>query len=302
MRPQVAPTKGEHGNVSPAAKLKRARILHASVRFAVQALFFMLMPALFSTGFMGAKYVCEQIYKRGAIELNPFVLTMLLLFAFTIVFGRFFCGYACAFGSLGDWLFTVSTFAQKRLRINVGAIINRPRVLHILQYIKYVVLIAILAACLTGTYGVVSSSDPWGLFASLKVANFTLNGYSIYAVVLLALIILAMLLVERAFCQFFCPMGALFALLPMLPVVPFTRDKANCIKGCSACVKACPAAIELSEATTKTGECFQCGKCADRCPKGNLTTAVRKFKGTSVVWVLAKSAILFAICYIWIGI
>ena len=42
----------------------------------------------------------EQIRAGKPIEQNAFLVMMIALCGFTILFGRFFCGYACAFGTL----------------------------------------------------------------------------------------------------------------------------------------------------------------------------------------------------------
>mgnify|MGYP000049024100 CR=1 FL=1 len=52
--------------------------------------------------FNGVKYIFTQLGQGEKIEMTAFVSALLLVCAFTIVFGRFFCGFACAFGSLGD--------------------------------------------------------------------------------------------------------------------------------------------------------------------------------------------------------
>ena len=62
---------------------------------------FIIYPALFSTAFTGIKLIVEQITQRASLPWNSFVQTLVVLLVFTIVFGRFFCGFACAFGTWG---------------------------------------------------------------------------------------------------------------------------------------------------------------------------------------------------------
>lgn len=106
-----------------------------------------------------------------------------------------------------------------------------------------------------------------------------------------------MCFVPRFFCRVLCPMGALFALMPVIPAFVPVKDKENCIKGCSLCKKNCPAALSLEESS---GECFQCGACMDVCPKGNVKIGLKKLRGTEIPTVLFKVALLFAICWPWI--
>lgn len=51
-------------------------------------------------------------------------------------------------------------------------------------------------------------------------------------------------------------------------------------KGCKACQMVCPASLELPSKeegdNAMSGECFACGKCAERCPRRN---AERPFPG-----------------------
>ena len=63
----------------------------------IRAVFFFIYPALFSTAFTGIKLIVEQITQRASLQWNSFVQTLVVLLVFTIVFGRFFCGFACAF-------------------------------------------------------------------------------------------------------------------------------------------------------------------------------------------------------------
>lgn len=264
-------------------------------RFGIQLLFFLTMPALFSTAFNGIKYIGEQIHLKEAIVWNPFIAILIVLLLFTMVFGRFFCGYACAFGSMGDWLFTCSSFLQKKIRKKVFKLSDKT--ITNLNYLKYIVLIGIVAACITGTYSYISKADPWEIFASFISGDFNVTGKH-FSLVILILILVGMCFVERFFCQFLCPMGAAFALIPELPLTIFNRKKEECIPGCSLCIKTCPASISLGESGSRHNDCFQCGKCSIKCPKENVRLGFRKLQGTEIWLVAGKTVILFAVSWI----
>ncbi|MDR0596346.1 MAG: 4Fe-4S binding protein [Clostridiales Family XIII bacterium] len=278
--------------------MKPKHSVNSIARVAVQIVFFVFFPAAFSVAFSGIRYVAEQIQRHEGISWNPFLFALVGLLAFTCVFGRFFCGYACAFGSLGDWLFAGSAFVQRRLRKKVFRLPDK--VIAALLYVKYAVLAAIVVACVAGVYASVSGADPWGVFALIRAGNFSLAGRE-WAVAALGVIAVGMLFVERFFCMFLCPMGAVFDLLPMLPATTFNRVPEKCAKGCSLCTRACPAALSLGEGYGRHGECFQCGKCAAKCPTGSMRIGLRRLKGTEAWLTAAKAAVLFALCYKAIG-
>ena len=75
--------------------------IHAYLRAAIQLVFFLFLPSAFTTAFSGIKSVLTQIGAGNPIAWSSFLTVLLALCAYTIVFGRFFCGYACAFGTLG---------------------------------------------------------------------------------------------------------------------------------------------------------------------------------------------------------
>ena len=65
----------------------------------------------------------------------------------------------------------------------------------------------------------------------------------------------------RFFCQFLCPMGAVFALLPVLPFARLHRQSDGCIPGCNACKQQCPVCLKLEETSLRSGECIACEAC-----------------------------------------
>ena len=140
-----------------------------------------------------------------------------------------------------------------------------------MQKIKYVILAAILLACATGTYGKFQGTSPWDVFSMLRAGRLPGASYKV-GVLLLVLIMIGMCTQERFFCQFFCPMGAVFAILPIVPGALLKRDRENCPQKCGACKKRCPAHLDIDGDTSRSGECICCHACQAICPKQNIHT------------------------------
>ena len=277
------PAAGKEKKPLTKAQLKkRQKRIHTWTRAGIQIVFFLLAPSLFTEAFNGIKSIFQTVSAGEMLEWSAFLRTMCILCIFTMLAGRFFCGYACAFGAVGDWIYALSDQIQTRLtrkRKKKTRLPDIPTELQRkLQYIKYVVLAVIVALCAFGAYGSLSGWSPWDVFSMLRAGNLRLAGYGL-GIVLLILIVLGMAWKERFFCQFLCPMGAVFALLPVLPWTSLRRDRENCLPRCSACEKQCPTAVALDVDTPRSGECIRCGKCVGTCPKGNIKTGVPHWKG-----------------------
>ena len=268
----------------------------------------------------------------GVIELTPFISILIILLAFTFLFGRFFCGYACAFGFLGDLLYSLSAFLQKKIHKRVWQIPDKPR--RILRYMKYLILAVILLLTFLQAYDRVSRFDPWQIFAGFLAGDFALKGKTAGFAVLV-LIAVGMCFVERFFCLFLCPMGAVFSMIPVLPASGLRRDPSHCAGKCHQCEKNCPAGyfrsfpreqipdgypgLDKGESVNAEpdgkvrdqgyGECIACMKCANGCPVGNAGcggfrsdsgTGTRKvhIRGNEWYILLLKAGILFVIVYL----
>lgn len=277
---------------------KREKRFHTWLRAGIQIVFFLLAPSLFTEAFNGVKSIFQTIAAGEMIAWSDFLTTMTILIVFTMLLGRFFCGYACAFGALGDWIYALSDFIQTKLTKKRKKKTRLPdipvKVQKRLQYIKYILLLFIVVMCAIGAYSSLSGWSPWDVFSMARSGNLRLGGY-IVGFVLLILIILGMAWQERFFCQYLCPMGAVFALLPVLPWTSLRRNKENCIKNCSACEKQCPVSVGLDVDASRTGECIRCGKCVGTCPKGNIKTGVPKWKGDEWWSVLLEAAALLVL-------
>ena len=89
-------------------------------------------------------------------------------------------------------------------------------------------------------------------------------------------------------------MGAIFTLLPIIPLSKIQRVENNCIKNCSTCKKNCPVHIKLGEDFINDGECIACEKCMNVCPKKNLTRQEQKLIKNDIILLIIKAALFFA--------
>ncbi len=240
-------------------------------RWCIQGMFFLLAPSSFATGFMGLKTLLMQInvmntHRGYDFEVMSFTVFLVLLLLLTVVLGRFFCGYVCSFGLLGDAVYAAGDALAKKLGIRRKPLPAKVELA--LRGIKYVVLVAICAAVLMGFYTAINNNSPWTVFG--KLANLSVSGVTAVGAVLLGLAVVGMLLKERFFCEFLCPLGALFSLMPTLPTGRMRRQRPKCRKNCAACKHACPVSIE-PKGRLLAGECIMCNGCADVCPQQNVT-------------------------------
>ena len=274
--------------------------IHVWVRAVIQLLYFLFIPSAYTAAFNGVKYIFTQMGAKTHLEVTSFVAALIVLCVYTIVFGRFFCGFACAFGSLGDAVRALYVFICKKLKKK--PITMKAAVVKKLQVVKYFVLAIIAVTCFTGVYSKAKGFSPWDVFSMLHARNFKLGGYTL-GVVLLVLIVIGMCFQERFFCRVLCPMGAVFSILPVLPFSNLRRDRSERIKGCRACTMKCPSDIELAPDTAPelSGDCFQCQKCIDTCPKGNIHTGILALKGNEI-WYTVLRAVILLILFKFVGL
>lgn len=248
-------------------RAKKAAVLRYG-RILVQIVFFIFAPALFSQAFGGMKEIFVSMGSGAVIQISVFVTKLIILCLLTVVFGRIFCGWACAFGAVGDWIFQIVQFVLKKLKIKPMKIPFR--LVPYLQKVKYVILVLVLVICFMQQNTFITKYSPWTPFSLWTAGNFKVAGLGI-AIAVLLLIFFGMAVHERFFCQFLCPMGAVFSMLPEIPFLALKRKKKECIPNCQACRMQCPVRIKLDENPAADGECIRCGRCTTICPKKNIT-------------------------------
>ena len=273
---------------------KRRQLLRAGI----QILFLVLAPALFTSAFTGLKQLFTAIGEGKPLERNGFVSVLVMLCLFTMLFGRFFCGFACPFGALGDLVYSLRTGLEKRLGKKLPRLPKK--LVGGLRKLPFVILTGIVLLCAMGVYGKLSGWSPWDVFSMLTTWKLRLDGY-LPGGALLALILVGMALEPRFFCRFLCPLGAVFRLLPIFPWAILKREPENCARGCSACTANCPVSHRLGS-EENAGACIRCDKCIGLCPKQNIEAAVGTRPGHRLLLNAGKAAILFLLAFLLNGV
>jgi len=179
----------------------------------------------------------------------------------TVVSGRTFCGWVCPLGTLGE----LSAKLGNRLGIKKTELPTKLD--YGLRYLKYAVLLIIITLTWrTGTL-VWRNYDPWMAYMHLSAGFSEMVEKPWAFVVLFGTVIAASLSIERFWCRYLCPLGALLAPLQKISPIKVKRSEEDCIH-CHLCTSACPVRL-APEATDKvtSAECLSCGRCVDKCPK-----------------------------------
>ena len=137
------------------------------IRAAIQLVFFIAVPALFSTAFAGVKSIFQAIAAGQPVTWNSFLDVTGALLLITVLFGRHFCGYVCAFGSLGDAMYELTLFIRQKVFHKKGRHGYPEKVVRCLQKVKYILLAFILLSILTGWYANLQGMSPWDVFSML---------------------------------------------------------------------------------------------------------------------------------------
>ena len=190
-----------------------------------------------------------------------------LLLFIGVLLGRVVCGFLCPFGWLQELLHKIPSkkFSTKKL--------------HILTYLKYVILllfVIVLPMTLVNEVGMgdpffckyicpagileggipLSLADP-GIRASLG-ALFTWKSCILLGVVVLSVFF------YRPFCKWLCPLGAFYGLCNKISMYRLEVDADKCT-ACGACSRACKMDVDVFR-TPNHAECIRCGDCMASCP------------------------------------
>jgi MauM/NapG family ferredoxin protein len=239
------------------------------------------------------------------------LLLAFITIAFTLLFGRAFCGWVCPLGTLNDF---VGRFIPKRRRLeHVGDAARR---------LKYYMLVFILVSSLF-TLQLAGLADPisllirslavavepavnllvstaFDLLYRAKIPGVTAVSEAVYSFLknyilafrqpffyqglfmglIFAAVLLANLYRRRFWCTSLCPLGALLGLITQLS--PLKRVVGKGCTSCNICIRECRtgAAANL-KGEWKKAECVVCGECEEDCPEDAVRFGFFPSKGRS---------------------
>jgi ferredoxin-type protein NapH len=195
----------------------------------------------------------------------PFILTALIPVVFTIIFGRFFCGWICP-----------ATFLYE-LNTNLAVLIHKAGLytgMHRFNLrFKYLVLvIGIVISAVSGSV-IISAIYPPAILGREMYYGIALGAFGGGMVFFLITLLFDLLVARRGFCRYICPGGALYAILGYFRIFRIQRI----VENCNDCAK-CNAVCEFGLDPLRDGfglECNNCTACIAVCPTEALTFEIK---------------------------
>ncbi|MEJ5188490.1 MAG: 4Fe-4S binding protein [Breznakiellaceae bacterium] len=187
------------------------------------------------------------------------VVLMALVFFLAILFGPVFCGWVCPMGTVQELIGKLGKKLFKK-RYNQFVPLKLDRYL---RFLRYGVLVWVVYVTATSMKLVFSDVDPY-----YALFNFWTGEVPLTALIVLGLTLIASLFIERPFCKYACPYGALLGIFNIFRIFGIKRNQNTCIN-CKACDRACPMNISVSTSTTvRHHQCITCLQCTSEtaCP------------------------------------
>ena len=241
-------------------KINKVQIL----RFVSQIIFLILLPGLFTLVFSQLKtlYLMFVNNEFDFIKALPNLIEAITIIPITILLGRFFCGWMCAFGAFNDFIYVISKKIFK-LKFKISSNVDSS-----LKYLKYVILLFIVYFMWMKGSKLFDTASPWDAFAQMPQFSQVISDYAL-GFLILAFITIGAMFIERFFCKYLCPLGAVLTITSKLRLFKIKKLTDKCGE-CRVCTNNCPMGIKLYKMEkVNTGECINCLRCTEVCPRRN---------------------------------
>ncbi len=178
-----------------------------------------------------------------------------------VLLGRVFCGWVCPLGALQDWL----AWLSRRL---MGAGPNPWRLPRwadrVLRGAK-----GRLLGWRRGARGTAGAPPLAPLCPFRSLFEFRWDALLTWGVI--GVFVAVALMIERAWCRYFCPLGAILSLFNRLSPLRPRVNAERCV-ACGRCAIICPVEIDPVADGTQHPECVRCYACADACKRDGALT------------------------------
>lgn len=205
-----------------------------------------------------------QTLGQGLVNAG-FVLFAILILG-TLVFGRFFCGWACHIVALQD----LCTWMLRKMGVRPRPFRSRLLVYVPIAAALWMFVVPSLVRLVMGAQHPVFRSafftdNLWGRFPGIWVAGLTFGVCGFLIVYLLG---------NKGFCTYGCPYGGVFGLVDTF--APGKIRVSDACDGCGHCTATCTSNVRVHEEVklykmVVDPGCMKCMDCIDVCPKDALS-------------------------------
>jgi len=188
---------------------------------------------------------------------------MYIVFASALFLGPLFCGWICPMGTFQEWIGKIGKkiFKKKYNRFIPYGIDKY------LRFLRYGVLAWVIYMTAVSGKLIFQDYDPYYALFQFWTGEVALTGF-----ITLGVVIILSFFVERPFCKYTCPYGAVLGIFNLFRFIPLRRNSYTCID-CKLCDKACPMNIPVSKAgKIRDHQCISCYECTSDdgvCPVPN---------------------------------
>jgi len=187
------------------------------------------------------------------------VLLMGIIFGMAVLFGPVFCGWVCPLGSLQEWTGKIGRkIFKKRYNRFVPKKLDR-----VLRFARFGVLgWVVFVTAVSGTL-LFANADPY-----YALYNFWTTEAALPSIIILVATVAGSLFIERPWCKYACPYGALLGVFNKFRIFKIKRNANTCIS-CGRFTANCPMNIDVAhKGTVGDLQCISCMECTSEksCP------------------------------------
>ena len=203
------------------------------------------------------EYFTNGVFVKKIHE-SSFIL-MIIMFITAVGFGPVFCGWICPFGTFQEW---IGKIGKKIFKNKYNSVIPS-KIDKYLRYLRYGVLGWVVYVTAISGKIIFQDIDPY-----YALFNFWTSEVALSGIVVLIVIIILSLIIERPWCKYACPYGAVLGITNLFRIFKIRRNKSTCVS-CRKCDNSCPMNIKISEnEVVRNHQCISCMKCTSEvgCP------------------------------------
>ncbi|MCC7017137.1 MAG: quinol dehydrogenase ferredoxin subunit NapH [Rhodospirillales bacterium] len=214
----------------------------------------------------------QSLFAGHRPETTLLIGAAIVLGGYLLVGGRAYCAWVCPVNAITD----AAYWLRERLDLDVGLRFNRTARV-------WIMAVALLASLATGTIAWELVNPVTIIHREIVYGTFFVGGFA--WLLALAVFLFDLAVSRRGWCGHLCPVGAFYGLIGRFsPVRVSAVRRAQC-DDCMDCYAVCPDPHVITPALKgagreigpliRDGDCTNCGRCIDVCPKDVYAFAFR---------------------------